>query len=124
MKACFAEEIATFIRAEGKQIELMPVKSAAVVFILSVATHMAMMIWYSNLGIFELLDAEYYVLVWGIVAVMVPLGALGVSSVFYLGLGLVSELQELPRQLQDFRVREAKCFCCSSDHCHPRLERC
>lgn len=38
---------------------------------------------------------------------------------FYIGLGMMVELKELPEQLKDFRVQDAKCFCCSCHHRHP-----
>ena len=38
---------------------------------------------------------------------------------FYLGIGMMSDLKELPQQLRKFRVQDAKCFCCSHKHRHP-----
>ena len=49
----------------------------------------------------------------GFCSLLVPLS-------FYVGIGLVSELQEVPRQLHSFRVQDSKCYCCSHSHVHPR----
>lgn len=38
---------------------------------------------------------------------------------FFLGIGMMSDLTDLPRQLREFRVQDAKCFCCSNQHRHP-----
>ena len=39
---------------------------------------------------------------------------------FYVGIGLMSELQEVPKQLQSFRIQDSKSYCCSHSHVHPR----
>ena len=49
----------------------------------------------------------------GFCSLLVPLS-------FYVGIGLMFELQEVPRQLQNFRVQDSKCYCCSHSHVHPR----
>eukprot|EP00438_Fugacium_kawagutii_P018290 Skav223001 [mRNA] locus=scaffold1827:486512:487675:- [translate_table: standard] len=38
---------------------------------------------------------------------------------FYLGIGMMSDLKALPGQLREFRVQDAKCFCCTHHHRHP-----
>ena len=49
----------------------------------------------------------------GFCSLLVPLS-------FYVGIGLMSELQEVPKQLQSFRIQDSKSYCCSHSHVHPR----
>mmetsp|Transcript_2958 Transcript_2958/g.6887 ORF Transcript_2958/g.6887 Transcript_2958/m.6887 type:complete len:367 (-) Transcript_2958:97-1197(-) len=41
----------------------------------------------------------------------------------YLGLGMMAQLAKLPTQLREFRIQEAKCFCCSNNHRHPHTQK-
>eukprot|EP00929_Paragymnodinium_shiwhaense_P089001 TRINITY_DN49275_c0_g1_i1.p1 TRINITY_DN49275_c0_g1~~TRINITY_DN49275_c0_g1_i1.p1 ORF type:complete len:653 (+),score=48.72 TRINITY_DN49275_c0_g1_i1:163-2121(+) len=43
-----------------------------------------------------------------------------VVTPFFLRLpNVVSDMVKLPRQLETYRIHEAKCFCCTHDHLHP-----
>lgn len=46
-------------------------------------------------------------------------GAAFIPVALYVGLGCMTRLYQLPRQLQNFRVQDAQCFCCSNGHQHP-----
>ena len=37
----------------------------------------------------------------------------------YLGMSIMRDVQQLPDQLQNFRLQDAQCFCCSHHHRHP-----
>ncbi|CAE7642041.1 RE2 [Symbiodinium sp. CCMP2456] len=52
-------------------------------------------------------------------AMMLLLTSFVLPFVFYLGMVLVADLQEIPRQLAVFRLEDAECFCCSNNHRHP-----
>ena len=49
----------------------------------------------------------------------IPVLAPLMPLLYFIGLGMSAELKELPNQLQEFRVQDAKCFCCSHGHRHP-----
>ena len=38
---------------------------------------------------------------------------------FYVMTRTLRELSELPKQLRDFRLDDAQCFCCTHSHRHP-----
>ena len=38
----------------------------------------------------------------------------------YLGMGLVQDLEKLPKQLQEFSIADSQCSCCFFQHRHPR----
>ena len=46
-----------------------------------------------------------------------------VGLCLYVGIGVMSDIQELQGQLMAFRIQETKCFCCSHDHIHPQTGR-
>eukprot|EP00435_Cladocopium_sp_Y103_P072456 s40_g40.t1 len=50
-------------------------------------------------------------------------GAAFIPVALYVSLGCMTRLYQLPRQLQDFRVQDAQCFCCSNGHQHPETGR-
>lgn len=50
---------------------------------------------------------------------MLLLTSVVLPFVFYLGMGIVADLEEMPRQLAGFNAKEAECFCCSNGHRHP-----
>ncbi|CAJ1328104.1 unnamed protein product [Effrenium voratum] len=54
-----------------------------------------------------------------VVTLMMLFGTAIVPVVFYVGLGLIAEVEELPRQLAEFRVQDCQCFCCTNNHKHP-----
>ena len=38
----------------------------------------------------------------------------------YLGMGLVQDLEKLPKQLQEFSIADSQCSCCFFEHRHPK----
>ena len=86
-------------------------------------------------GCWHLLASYYFSLIryvvlgsWGfdaaggltLITAMLGFCSLLVPLSFYVGIGLISELQEVPKQLQSFRVQDSQCYCCSHSHVHPR----
>ena len=48
-----------------------------------------------------------------------PLTLLLLPLMNYLGMSIMRDVQQLPDQLQNFRLQNAQCFCCSHHHRHP-----
>lgn len=113
-------EVGTFLRAkQQKPILVIPVKLAVILCLFFVAELVIMVGYFMSAKLnlestvndleelfsFFLLFSLFYM-------PCLPL-------LFYLGIGMMSDLKELPQQLREFRVQDAKCFCCSHQHRHP-----
>eukprot|EP00438_Fugacium_kawagutii_P018069 Skav221814 [mRNA] locus=scaffold2435:189714:194469:- [translate_table: standard] len=59
---------------------------------------------------------QFYLLAFAIFALVITLI---LPSFIYVGQRIIRELTELPAQLQEFRVQDAKCFCCTNNHQDP-----
>ena len=103
----------------------MPLKMSMLLFLFSAFWHLLILSYYFWQ---ELLDGWLDDQDWEetrplfmlyLVCLQVGLTALVLPPVNYLGLGLVRDLDELPRQLATFRVQDASCFCCSNGHRNP-----
>eukprot|EP00438_Fugacium_kawagutii_P030646 Skav221852 [mRNA] locus=scaffold1175:52834:54315:+ [translate_table: standard] len=118
-------EVATFLKTKKqKPILLIPVKLAVILCIVSAGISFEMigyhMSAYLNLnqngeadediGFGQLLRFLIFLSIF-----FLPL----LPFVYYIGIGMMLELKELPKQLNHFRVQDAKCFCCSCHHRHP-----
>ncbi|CAK9033764.1 Uncharacterized protein SCF082_LOCUS20637 [Durusdinium trenchii] len=131
-------EVSTFLRDPKKQktILVMPVKLAVILFLFCMAEHMVTFgqsFWSKamekelqtvslQIDDIELLGAEIensqaYAHLMKL-ALFLPFLAFN-PVLYYIGLGLMSDLQKMPSQLQDFRVQDAQCACCASGHRHP-----
>lgn len=124
-------EISTFLRdSKPKPILVMPVKLAVVLGIFSAAMHVvslghSILTYLRNSSGWELQlslsplpeDFRHDVLTEN----MLYLPFLGpvMPLLYYIGIGMMKDLAALPGQLRHFRVQDAKCFCCSCQHCHP-----
>ena len=115
-----AYELATFLRdsQQQKPIHIMPVKMGVVIFLFAASEALVM------IGFFMMSDLEFRgetifeQLFWFWLSLS-PLILLIVPITFYIGMSLMEDLQELPHQLANFSVKDAKCFCCSNDHRRP-----
>lgn len=113
-------EVGTFLRAKKqKPILVIPVKLAVILCLFFVAELVIMVGYFmlSNLKLESTVnDVEelfsFFLLFSLFYMPCLPL-------LFYLGIGMMSDLKELPQQLRKFRVQDAKCFCCSHKHRHP-----
>lgn len=46
-------------------------------------------------------------------ALFLPLGAVLGPLIFYIGIGLMKDIESLPGQLEEFSIEQCKCYCCS-----------
>eukprot|EP00439_Symbiodinium_sp_Y106_P017686 s1073_g2.t1 len=120
-------ELTTFLQAQRRSdaVVMMPLKMSMLLFLFSAFWHLLILSYYFWQ---ELLDGWLDDQDWEetrplfmlyLVCLQVGLTALVLPPVNYLGLGLVRDLDELPRQLATFRVQDASCFCCSNGHRNP-----
>ncbi|CAJ1339729.1 unnamed protein product [Effrenium voratum] len=64
-------------------------------------------------------DLEWYYIFAIVSSIGLPL-AFAVCGLFsQIAKQLLQDISQLPKQLGSFSVRDSKCFCCSTDHCHP-----
>ncbi|CAE7276721.1 hypothetical protein AK812_SmicGene24068 [Symbiodinium microadriaticum] len=109
-------ELATFMKDSGKHahIRLVPLKMGVLMALMSQIQVIAAALFYVSL------DAESG---HRCPIVVGSLAAAAVVAIFpalnYIGIGLMQELEELPRQVCNFRVQQCECFCCSNHHRHP-----
>ncbi|CAE7246190.1 unnamed protein product [Symbiodinium sp. CCMP2592] len=114
-------EIASFLKDpdERRSIEFMPLKVAAILVMGAVCWHLLAI----GHGIFAFTleddSAAGITVVLPISGVMITLATAILPFIFYVGLSLVRDLEELPDQLSKFRVQDAACFCCTNKHRHP-----
>jgi len=109
-------EIATFMKDEAKQgsIKLMPLK-------LGVLLALMTLFWLIGIAIFYVsLDLSGYIR-WHTTTACLEacVALLFLPFLNYFGMELVSGLEELPKQMRNFRIQDSECFCCSNNHRHP-----
>ncbi|CAK9009157.1 unnamed protein product [Durusdinium trenchii] len=116
-----AYELAAFSRAEEKPLQVMPVKMSLILGLMSVGCHIVCLLFYG----FAWSDLSITAFSRRLVASGVMMVALCtvMPVVCYIGIQLMDDLTQLPEQLKTFRIQEAKCFCCSSNHVHPLTGR-
>ena len=78
------------------------------------AFHISAMVFTSEVG-----DKEAPTLILFVAGILCPLTLLLLPLMNYLGMSIMRDVQQLPDQLQNFRLQEAQCFCCSHHHRHP-----
>lgn len=114
-------EVASYLkdeRSEHKNIQILPVHLCLLLCIASAQATSWMCAIHLAVGT---IGSEG----WGILEHPVLFNLFGrggtafIPVALYVGLGCMTRLYQLPRQLQDFRVQDAQCFCCSNDHQHP-----
>ena len=52
-------------------------------------------------------------------SVVAPVASVLLPLVNYLGMTMMDEIEELPKQLRGFQIQTCQCFCCSHGHRHP-----
>ncbi|CAE7619005.1 unnamed protein product [Symbiodinium sp. CCMP2592] len=112
-------EIATFMKdpERRKRIQFMPLKTA-VLLLLSAGCWFALAIgWNVFAGVVN--DGQVWRNSLILTGLMLLLTSVVLPFVFYLGMGIVADLEEMPRQLAGFNAKDAECFCCSNGHRHP-----
>ncbi|CAJ1343919.1 unnamed protein product [Effrenium voratum] len=115
-------EVGTFLRAKKqKPILVIPVKLAVILSLFSAAELVIMVGYFSsaylNLDTEDTPNDVEQLLSFFLFFSLFYMPAL--PLLFYLGIGMMSDLKELPGQLREFRVQDAECFCCSHNHRHP-----
>ncbi|CAE6940239.1 unnamed protein product, partial [Symbiodinium sp. CCMP2592] len=110
-------ELATFMKDSNKHahIRLVPLKMGVLVALWSQVAVVAAALLHLSL------DADC-----GHIRCHLIVGSLVAAAVIaifpalnYIGIGLMQELEDLPRQVCNFRVQQCECFCCSNQHRHP-----
>ncbi|CAE7477590.1 unnamed protein product [Symbiodinium natans] len=115
-------EIATFMKDPDKrgQIHIMPLKMGALVVMYAAFWHvlgLSYAIFYmtrqaqTGAGITTTMYTS---------GLMLAFAGLVVPVVFYFGVGFLQDLADLPQRFEEFRVQDAKCYCCSNGHKHPK----
>ncbi|CAE7259329.1 unnamed protein product [Symbiodinium natans] len=121
-------EIATFMKDPGRQrsIHFMPLKTAALLlmtsgcwFVLAIGWNLFLSGVARPAGLEPLESGEVWSRALILTGLMVLLTGAVLPFALYLGMALVADLERIPRQLANFRVEDADCFCCSNNHRHP-----
>eukprot|EP00438_Fugacium_kawagutii_P022367 Skav205217 [mRNA] locus=scaffold400:157781:159037:- [translate_table: standard] len=101
------------------QIEILPVAMAAILFGIAVIWHAVVFGYALTIALLKgsALGAPAMV---GYVNVMVlPVACIVLVWVTYLGISMLDDLEALPQQLQNFRIQDSECYCCTNRHKHP-----
>ena len=64
-------------------------------------------------------EGESLSLILSLAGILCPLMLVLLPLMNYLGMSIMHDVHQLPDQLQNFRLQEAQCFCCSHHHRHP-----
>ncbi|CAK9076259.1 Uncharacterized protein SCF082_LOCUS36839 [Durusdinium trenchii] len=111
-------EVAAYLKEGGfrdgeKSIVLIPVQMASLLLISTIQSCSTFLVQYvSWLFQAKWMQNRFFLELIGKGTIFVPLA-------LYVALSAMVSLFELPRQLQDFRVQETECFCCSQHHRSP-----
>ncbi|CAK9024985.1 unnamed protein product [Durusdinium trenchii] len=114
-------EIGCFLRRmDQARIEILPVKTAYLLILVSILWHTLMISFYLFSGYVREIEPDERVnqLIYTSAAMPV-LASVLLPVVNYLGMGIMQDVDQLSRQLQSFRVKDAQCYCCSNNHRDP-----
>ena len=75
--------------------------------------------WLSGMTGMEAMESYWYVKAGLLSIIFLPLGATLGPLIFYIGIGLMKDIEALRRQLSSFSIEHAKCYCCSISHHDP-----
>ena len=121
-----AYEIACFLSRSRPvdQIEILPVTMAASVGLSAVLWHF--MIFIYILAAVQLRGAHGYDAQsrrpadFAYVSVTcLPIASAILVLVNYLGISMMDDIEQFPQQLQNFRIQESQCYCCTNNHRNP-----
>ncbi|OLQ12007.1 hypothetical protein AK812_SmicGene4093 [Symbiodinium microadriaticum] len=115
-------ELATFLRNpdQHKPLEVMPVRMCYLLFLMAFCWRILLFAYYVLIASPEILGPQAATSLRQIFPVLV---IVILPMHFYKGLSLMKHIRMLPQQLQNFRVQDAQCFCCSNDHRHPESQK-
>lgn len=125
-------ELATYLREDKvKPVNLMPVAMSVVILLMCISG-MLMMIPYQAAHHEVVSDWRYWAdsargargtIGWAtlfkVVAFVAAIASVCFPIVFYVGIGVIRNVQNLNSQLSGFSVRKSNCFCCMCDHRNP-----
>ena len=120
-------EVATFMKDPERQrsIHFMPLKTAVLFLLASGCWFILAIGWNASSGVVRqsVLGSAQSTETWSqaliLTGLMLLLSSAVLPFVFYLGMVLVADLEKISRQLANFRLDDAECFCCSNNHRHP-----
>ena len=97
-------------------IEIFPVSFGYILLLLSVLWHLMIAIFYAVTDHFHSVGSTRgsFLLMAGGILTLISLLLLPVANC--VGLRLMQEVEQLPSQLQGFRIQDSQCFCCSHNH--------
>jgi len=117
-----AYEMGCFFSREEGQLEILPVKVAYILFLTAIFWHalMAALRFAAILLLQENRDeGSRPTLLLSLSAFCGPVTLVVLPLMNYLGMSIMRDVHQLPDQLQNFRLQDAQCFCCSHHHRHP-----
>ena len=119
-------EIGCFLLKEECEIEIMPVKSAFILYLTSIVWHLLLISYHVLFTFFGQkalhtgdTGGQGFGSFLAITSAMPALASLILPVMNYVGLTMMRDVAQLPGQLRDFRVQDSQCFCCTHDHRHP-----
>ena len=115
------EELATFLKGgQSKEIEIFPVTLGFQLALNCLLVQSLSVGWtFTEAWLRDPGDLEWYYIFAIVSSIGLPL-AFAVCGLFsQIAKQLLQDISQLPKQLGSFSVRDSKCFCCSTDHCHP-----
>jgi len=125
-------ELATYLREDKvKPVNLMPVAMSVVILLMCISG-MLMIIPYQVAHHEVVSDSRYWAdsargatgtIGWAnlfkVVAFVAAIASVCFPIIFYVGIGVIRNVQNLNSQLSGFSVRKSNCFCCMCDHRNP-----
>ncbi|CAK9057499.1 Uncharacterized protein SCF082_LOCUS30854 [Durusdinium trenchii] len=114
-------ELATYFRRKNmrKPLQVMPVTLALFIAV-NALSWCIMVAWYHLIKESNFESWNYGTYLNTIAGVAcVALASIMVPWTYYLGLQLMTDLQEMPEQLKSFRIQDALSSCCANEHLNP-----
>lgn len=124
-------ELATYLRQrEHKPVKLMPVAMSVVMLLMCIGGMLLMTPYELGYYYYYLKEKNiryvrgsqggiHWPAMVRTVAMIVAVAVVLVPVVFWVGIHVMRDIQNLKDQLQDFSIRKSKCFCCCHEHQHP-----
>jgi len=118
-----AYEMGCFLSRERGQVEILPVNVAYLLFLTAILWHVLMSAFHiSLLSYVAQVDVDTTfsrTRILLIAVVICPLALVLLPLMNYWGMSIMNDVDQLPNQLQNFRLQDSQCFCCTHHHRHP-----
>jgi len=110
-------EIATYFRHRkmDRPVQMMPVTLSLLILVHSITWFMMIIAYHIIVDLKSDADESWRRDV-AILSMCVVVASILAPCTFYLDMQMISELQEMPAQLKNFRVQDAESSCCSKEH--------